>query len=245
MAQETLAVCSRLKWDSSFFGFPIALAPGETLSERKGLAILEWAQAHSIRCLYFLADANSATTANAAYRLDFKFVDVRVELSLASNAREPFKVPSFELRTARASDVDPLEAIAREAHRDSRFFFDVNFPKERAEDLFATWIAADCRGRADMVLTVEHQQGRPLGYVTCNLSKDSHTGRIGLVGVGAGYRGKGVGKALISGALQWFWSAGAKKVFVVTQARNIAAQRLYQAAGFRVDNVRVWYHRWF
>jgi hypothetical protein len=38
---------------------------------------------------------------------------------------------------------------------------------------------------------------------------------------------------------------GASVLTVATQARNIAAQRLYQRAGFLTSSVRVWYHRWF
>jgi hypothetical protein len=63
MAQETSAVCLLLEWDSSFFGFRIGQAAGETLSSRRGQAILEWSQANSVRCLYFLADPKSAQTA--------------------------------------------------------------------------------------------------------------------------------------------------------------------------------------
>ena len=234
-----------LEWDSYFFGFPIAQVAGEILSEKDGEAILEWSQANSVRCLYFLANPNSAETADLAQRFGFKFVDVRIQLSLGVSVPSTPKVRKFVLRPVRAPDVAALQAIAREAHQDSRFFFDTNFPRERAEGLFATWIAKDCEGRADKVLTAESGNGGPLGYITCNLGKDSHTGRIGLVGVAAKSRGKGLGKMLISEALGWFRSVGVQKVSVVTQMRNVAAQRLYQAAGFRTEKVMVWYHRWF
>jgi len=244
MAPDTSAECSLLEWDSSFFGFPIAQAASQTLSEGSGRAMLEWSQANSIRCLYLLADANSTQTAGWAHRLDFKFVDVRVQLSLEIGAPNASKVQESRARTAQEPDIPALQAIARGAHQDSRFFFDTNFPRARAEDLFATWIAKDCAGRADKVL-VERDSRGPLGYITCNLDKDSNTGRIGLVGVASEFRGKGVGKTLICGALQWFRSVGAQKIAVITQMRNVAAQRLYQGAGFRTESVRVWYHRWF
>lgn len=245
MALESLARCSLLEWDSSFFGFPIAQVADETLSEPSGRAVLKWSKANSVRCLYFLADPNSAETAEWAHRLDFKFVDVRVELSLGVGVPNMPGVQELALRTAQASDIAALQMIAREAHQDSRFFFDTNFPRARAEELFATWILKDCEGRADKVFIAARKNSEPLGYITCNLSKDSHNGRIGLVGVAAECRGGGLGKMLVSQALEWFRSVGAQKVFVVTQTRNIAAQRLYQAAGFRTDSVKVWYHRWF
>jgi ribosomal protein S18 acetylase RimI-like enzyme len=33
-------------------------------------------------------------------------------------------------------------------------------------------------------------------------------------------------------------------VSVVTQGRNVAAQRLYQRAGFVTASTQLWYHRW-
>ena len=237
--------CSLLEWDSAFFGFRVGQVVGDTLSETGGQAALEWSRTHAVRCLYFLADANSRDAAEVAYQLHFKMVDVRVQLSLEAGLCNTAAVPECELRTVRPSDVAALQAIAREAHRDSRFFFDSNFQQTQAEDLFATWIAVDCAGRADMVLTLESDGRGPIGYITCNLISGSNAGRIGLVGVASEARGKGFGKALVSGALDWFWSMGVKMVFVVTQARNLAAQRLYQTVGFRTHSVNVWYHRWF
>jgi dTDP-4-amino-4,6-dideoxy-D-galactose acyltransferase len=245
MTQEPSAPCSLLEWDSAFFGFRVAQVTGDTLSEKMGRAILEWSQAQAIRCLYFLADASSSQTAEAAHQLGFKMVDVRIQFTLEGKRPSTAIVPEVALRTPRASDVPALEIIARGAHQDSRFFFDGCFPRTRAEDLFATWIARDCAGRADTVFAASREGSGPAGYITCNLIKDSNTGRIGLVGVSSESRGKGFGKALVSGALEWFWSLGVEKVAVVTQLRNVAAQRLYQAMGFRTEEVKVWYHRWF
>jgi dTDP-4-amino-4,6-dideoxy-D-galactose acyltransferase len=245
MAQGLSAPCSLLEWDSAFFRFRVAQVAGDRLSIKGGRDILEWSQAQTIRCLYFLADASSPETADAAHELSFKMVDLRIQFVLDRKRRGTATDTKVELRAPLASDVPALERIARSAHQDSRFFFDSGFPRARAEDLFATWIASDCAGRADRVFAISGEDGEPTGYITCNLIKDSNTGRIGLVGVADDARGKGFGKALVSGALEWFWSVDVEKVAVVTQVRNVAAQRLYQAMGFRTDEVKIWYHRWF
>jgi dTDP-4-amino-4,6-dideoxy-D-galactose acyltransferase len=245
MAQGLSAPCSLLEWDSGFFGFRVAQVCGDALSTTSGQTILEWSHAHAIRGLYFLADASSPETANSAHELGFKMVDLRIQFGLDRKRRDIVTDTKVKLRTASASDVSALERIARSAHQDSRFFFDSNFPRTRVEDLFAVWIAIDCGGRADKAFVIDGEDGEPVGYITCNLNKDSNTGRISLVGVAHEARGKGFGRALVSGALEWFWSVGVEKVAVVTQARNVAAQRLYQAMGFRTDEVKVWYHRWF
>ncbi|HEU0207773.1 MAG TPA: GNAT family N-acetyltransferase [Candidatus Udaeobacter sp.] len=192
-----------------------------------------------------MADPDSAETTDLAHRLQFKFVDVRVRWCVGVHELNEPTVKDFVLRTVCESDIAALQEIARQAHQDSRFFFDTNFSRTRAEDLFAAWIAKDYAGRADKVFTLEYGNSRPLGYVTCILNKGSRVGEIGLVGVAADFRRKGAGTTLISSALEWFQAAGAQKVFVVTQMRNIAAHRLYQASGFRIESVKVWYHRWF
>ena len=35
-----------------------------------------------------------------------------------------------------------------------------------------------------------------------------------------------------------------KKLYVVTQGRNIRAQRLYQKNGFIIKSSEIWYHKW-
>jgi RimJ/RimL family protein N-acetyltransferase len=46
-------------------------------------------------------------------------------------------------------------------------------------------------------------------------------------------------------ALQWFADQGMDSMEVVTQGRNVAAQRLYQKCGFATKEVQLWYHHWF
>jgi hypothetical protein len=38
---------------------------------------------------------------------------------------------------------------------------------------------------------------------------------------------------------------GAATVSVVTQGRNVRAQRIYQQFGMRTRSLELWYHRWW
>ena len=105
-----------------------------------------------------------------------------------------------------------------------------------------TWIERSCTGYADAVLVAE-RDGRPAGYITCDLSHSY--GQIGLLGVGEAWQGQHIGPALINGALHWFGERGIEWVQVVTQGRNIRAQRAYQRCGFVSAQMQLWYHRWF
>ena len=50
---------------------------------------------------------------------------------------------------------------------------------------------------------------------------------------------------LIAAAMEWFGTEGALEVDVVTQGRNLAAQRLYQRNGFVTRRFELLYHKWF
>jgi ribosomal protein S18 acetylase RimI-like enzyme len=45
--------------------------------------------------------------------------------------------------------------------------------------------------------------------------------------------------------MAYFGKRRIAKVNVVTQGRNVRAQRLYQKSGFATDSVMLWYHKWF
>ena len=132
--------------------------------------------------------------------------------------------------------------MARTNHRDTRFYYDGHFSVEAADRLYETWIERSCTGYADAVLVAE-RDGQLAGYITCDLH-DSY-GQIGLLGVGEGWQGQGIGSTLINGALHWLSTRGVDKVQVVTQGRNLRAQRVYQRCGFVSAQLELWYHRWF
>lgn len=230
--------CSLLAWDSEFFGLRIARLEAEHLTAELAPAILAWCKAESIDCLYFLAGASDSGSVRLAERLGFALVDIRVTLeSLARTAEADPRV-----RSARPDDLPRLQAIARVSHRDSRFYHDPMFDRTRCDALYDTWIQRSCAGWADVVLVAE-DSGKPAGYVSCHL--DSGEGRIGLVAVTVEFQGKGLGRALVHAALDWFARHNARHVTVVTQGRNIPATRLYESCGFRALSTQLWFHRWF
>jgi len=240
--------CQILPWDTEFFGFRIARVEMERLTPERVEQIEFWCREKRVRCLYFLASSDDARTVRLAEENAFHLVDVRVTL-LYRAARKvgasPFLMTGdLTLRPAGPADMPGLGQIARQSHRNSRFFFDPNFPRRRSEQLYETWIANSCQGYADIVYVAEGQRG-PVGYVSCHLDTETGTGKIGLTAVSAEARGKGVGQGLVLQALDWFQAQGAHEVTVVTQGRNCAAQRLYQRCGFLTHSVQLWYHKWY
>jgi dTDP-4-amino-4,6-dideoxy-D-galactose acyltransferase len=238
------SVCEYLEWDSDFFGRRIArvLAPG--LRENL-IGIERWCAAERIDCLYLLVDASEDGKSRLAEENAFRLVDLRVTLGLAAtsifNSGDSSQVCS--IRDATENDIPALRAIAREAHRDSRFYRDGHFPEQKCDELFETWIEKSCRGWANRVIVPDRRTG-PEGYLTCHIGK-SGRGQIRLVGVAEKARGTGLGSQLVTSGLRWFAENGVTEVSVVTQGRNISAQQLYQKCGFRTLSVQIWFHRWF
>ena len=207
--------------------------------------VLTWCADEAIDCLYFLADADDAATVSLAERHQFALVDLRVTLASTVTEGGPAcrELDEHGVRPAREADIPALRAIARVSHRDSRFYFDGHFPESRCDALYETWIENSCRGYADAVLVAE-VAAQPAGYISCHLT-EAGVGQIGLVGVGERAQGRGLGRALVLAALGWFARHHAGEVSVVTQGRNVRAQRLYQRCGFVTQSVQLWYHRWF
>ena len=226
-----------LEWDSDFFAFPIArIEPAALMAG----GVAEWCRERGIRCAYLLVDAGDALSLRLAGESEFRTVDVRVTLTAAREGR-PLTFDGV-VRPANESDVPALVAIARSAHRDSRFYADGHFDSARCDDLFAHWIERSCRGWADHVLVFD-AAGHAAGYVT--LHARGERAEIGLVGVHEHARGRGGASALLADARRWCASRALTPVTVVTQGGNRGALGLYQAAGFDVTHIEVWYHRWF
>ncbi len=245
MAVVEQAPCVILEWDTNFFGFRVARVCADALTLERALQIDAWCRQAGVRCLYFLSRADDADTARLAQDNDYQLVDIRVTLEHESPvaAREAVN-RGVSVRPARPDDAPRLQSIVRDSHRDSRFYFDRNFPRRLGESLYETWIQISCEGYADVVFVAE-LDGAAVGYISCHLDGQPRVGRIGLAGVSSQARGQGVGQALVFSALDWFLRQEAQKATVVTQGRNVAAQRLYQRCGFLTQAVQLWYHKWY
>jgi dTDP-4-amino-4,6-dideoxy-D-galactose acyltransferase len=239
LEQDTL--CKFLEWDSEFFGARIARIDSNHLTVESLDRIFQWRRENNIDCLYFLCASDDDKSIIVAENAGFHLVDVRLELSCrASNQPNSQKIP---VRLFLESDLPELQQIAADAYIDSRFYYDRNFAREKVSALYREWITKSCRGHADAVLIAQHQESVG-GFITCHV-EPPYFGQIGLVGVSSNARGHHIGGALVKSALKYFNERGVTEVIVVTQGRNIAAQRLYQANNFRTYSVNLWYHKWF
>jgi dTDP-4-amino-4,6-dideoxy-D-galactose acyltransferase len=240
-------VCDFLEWDSNFFGFRIGRVRSTVLNPELAKEVDAWATENQIDGLYFLAESNNSQSVVVAEDFHYRLQDVRLifEYPLSKPYAAPDLGEGVQLRFATSEDVEALKPLTQNAFSMSRFYNDPHFSPESRERLYEVWLTRSIKEDfADRVI-IATQENEALAYITCQLNRQSKIGSIGLLGVAEAARGKQLGQHLVYKAYDYFRQEGMETVTVVTQMRNISAQRLYQACGFRTLEVHLWYHKWY
>lgn len=232
--------CLYLDWDSNFWGIQIGRLVENRLDAQTVLNSLQWCADHRIDCLYYLADASDLISIREAENGGFRYADIRVTYTKELSAGDHQEDSS--IRFALKSDLDHLLPIAGSAYRCSRFYSDPNFDRIRCNEFYKTWLANSLAGYASAIW-VAAPANTPQGYVTCH-RPSAQVGQIGLIGISEQSRGQGIGEKLLVSVERWLLDQGALSACVVTQGRNLSAQRFYEKCGYRVSSVQLWMHWW-
>jgi ribosomal protein S18 acetylase RimI-like enzyme len=143
------------------------------------------------------------------------------------------------VRAARSEDLEPISRLAgelvRQHHRfDERRFF---LP-DNVEAGYRRFFGHERSTREAVILAAE-VDGAVAGYAYGRLEpRDWNNllqehGAVHDIFVAPASRGHGVGSALMSAMLAELRSRGAEIVVLYTATQNVAAQRLFEKAGFR------------
>jgi len=233
-----------LQWDSDFFEIPVASLDGGHLQTETSKGYFEWCRKEKIRCLYFLANGADSKTLQCAYKEGFQFIDVRFEMECDLRNMQPSYESSLVIHPVTKRDIlDKILSFARKSHTDSRFFKDLNFDRLKCEELYEKWIYRDFE-KGNILGFYPEGENNIKGYISFTMESPD-VARIGLIAVEDSYRGRGVGLELLNNSIANSKKLNAKKMIVVTQATNTSAVRLYEKAGFRTTNVKLWFHKWF
>lgn len=91
--------------------------------------------------------------------------------------------------------------------------------------------------KSDLFLVAE-QDGRVAAFCNGHLARWNNTFFVHNLIVGAPYRGRGLGSALLDRAIGYARERGARAVMLETQGNNVNAVRFYLAKGFRLSGLR-------
>ena len=143
------------------------------------------------------------------------------------------------IRRAIATDQEALGrmggALMRQHHAaDARRFIQVEHP----EAGYGRFLVSQL-GDPDSIVMVAEESGSVVGYIYAELEATSWKDLRGPCGfvqdvyVEEAARGRGAGRELMRSALDWIRSKGRSQVVLCTKTRNVGAQRLFTALGFR------------
>jgi len=93
-------------------------------------------------------------------------------------------------------------------------------------------IAEDCRLQPDGVFVAVDADGAVVGYVTTRLQPASGIGWIPNLAVDPTHQGRGLGRALLERALEFFRENGMTVAKIETLEQNPVGQSLYPRLGF-------------
>ena len=235
-----------LPWDTDHFGHRIGRATISRLDKDLYRQLEVSCEDLGIDCLYFLVDAADEATFLELQCRGFIFVDIRTTLErMVPDAWQLQCAGDVIIRPSNYDDLKSLAAIALESFASTRFFADPFFDNDKASLLYRIWLTKSVTTDfADKVLVAEIDR-ESVGFVTCHLNRHASEGNISLVALAESVQGRGLSQVLIQRSLEWFRSQEMKRVNVVTQGGNIAAQRLYQRCGFVTRSTELWFHKWF
>lgn len=211
-----------LDFDSDWFGKKIGRC--DLPPEEADL----WAKSADLDCLFTLLPLDQIAEAYWATNNGFRLVDVRVEFAAGPTLVIP------EVRQAAPRDAKRIAEIAKIAFQRTRFHNDRRFDPERVNEMYANW-ALTSKG----LTFVSEEEDVIAGFVVVG---DTN---LELIAVDPLYRGNGHGDALAKAAVGFAFANGRRELKVVTQGGNQAAQKTFQAAGFRLVSTSLWFHKWY
>ena len=239
-------IVQQLDWDSEFFGFGVGGLTGSIESVTALSHALRDATERGIRLVYGQCAHTDVTSHRLCLELGGRFVDAKRTYSLTlTDAQASSTVLALPADGGPGSRRQ-LRALAWQSAEFSRYRVDPDMPPGCWRRLYSAWIENSLSGKlADAVLVEReagNEDGRIVGMIT--VSHRGAVGTIGLLGVDARWRRRGIGRRLLLAAASCCRSAACTQLAVVTQGDNVSACRAYEGAGYMIADEQDIFHFW-
>lgn len=227
-----------LKWDTAFFGFPVAKIDGNGLSEqdlRERLSALK----NKAKLVYY-ASPNKLEAKTLLREFNGLLVDEKT--TFFKEAQTYTKIDANITEYKEEMNFKDLLSLGIESGVYSRFKIDANIGANKYEELYKTWVINSVNHKLADKVYVYILDNQIAGMITLGI-KNNKTD-IGIVAVKANARGKGIGKALLTSADVFSNKHRLSAIQVVTQGINAPAMALYKSGGYNVGTIAYFYHFW-
>jgi hypothetical protein len=226
----------RLRWDSEFFGVPIARADLTGATVERLRAIDAVAREERIACLYGTLDPIDESAPHLVQTFGHRLVEVALTFERPAMPFRP-KPSRSKVRRGTLGDLPALEPAIKTLAPWSRYAADPRFGLDAARRMHEAWIERAARDTDERALYIAYDDTGVTGVATFVRSP---VPRVDIKGVTK--PSTGAADALMVALFQW--AGGGPVEAGPCAARNIAPLRYLERCGFRVCRVRYLFHRW-
>lgn len=228
-----------LPFESEVLGVPSARVSSETPFSVLTLpALMDDLRGNGMQFVSCRIADNQSDCATALERQGFVRIDIHLSYRRAIEPVGNVKGLERVILAPKSYETSCVE-IARRAFVCDRFHSDPLIDRERADDVKARWTQNSFHGRADACLVIPGETDIAVGFVLC--MQEGENAVIDLIAVDSDHHGKGLGKALVAGALSHY-KGRASAMRVGTQETNHASIKLYESMGFVLQEKMITYH---
>lgn len=169
--------------------------------------------------------------------LGFRLIDTNVQLI---RQPAPINIENVVSRFAVEFDDKAVRELARSSFTQSRFHLDQKIPRKIADRVKSEWAGNYFLNKRGEWMVVSEINGVIVGFLQL-LKKNDSTIVIDLIAVASGHQGKGIGKSMISFAIQNCLKV-IPTVIVGTQIANTNSLKTYNNLGFRICSAQYVFH---
>ena len=208
-------------------------------------ALLADCRTQGVQFLIARCPTSELATAQALEREGFELMDTLVYFSRRLDADPPAE--SVAVREIEPGEHGTVKAVASRAFAGyfGHYHADPRLDRGDCDAVYVDWAERSCQSRevADQVL-VATLDASIAAFATLRFN-DAQEGEGVLFGVAPEAQGRGVYRALMTGAMRWFKARARMRMVVSTQINNIAVQKVWSRLGFEPSASWYTFHKWF
>lgn len=201
--------------------FPLEIGLGKETSPPDRAMYYAKISSHNVECVRQLS------------AIGFYVVDVNVTFAIDSQQRKQSSRSETAIVEIRPDDRDTVLEMAASCFQFSRFHLDPLIDNTVADRIKREWVANYIRKQRGEALFVAVAEDRPAGFLAV-LRSQLHgklVYTIDLIGVGAAFRRRGIGRSLVEFFIDRYRDR-CDRLQVGTQIANQPSMRLYPRSGF-------------